>query len=49
MDAKLLLPQVEQIAKKYDEIYKNTGGYFNIFSIANIDSDEVVICRVIKI
>lgn len=48
MDAKLLLSQVGQIAKKYDEIYKNTGGYFNIFSIANIDSDEVVICRVIK-
>lgn len=48
MDAKLLLSQVNQIAKKYDEIYKSTGGYFNIFSIAHIDTDEVVICRVIK-
>ena len=48
MDAKLLLSQVGQISKKYDEIYKSTGGYFNIFSITNIESDEVVICRVIK-
>ena len=48
MDAKLLLSQVNQIAEKYDEIYKSTGGYFNIFSIAHIDTDEVVICRVIK-
>lgn len=48
MDTKLLLSQVNQIAKKYDEIYKSTGGYFNIFSITHIEADEVVICRVIK-
>ena len=26
-----LLSEVGYISKKYDEIYKNTGGYFNIF------------------
>ena len=43
-----LLSEVGYISKKYDEIYKNTGGYFNIFSIANIGYDEITICRVIK-
>ena len=43
-----LLSEVGYISKKYDEIYKNTGGYFNIFSIANIGYDEISICRVIK-
>lgn len=48
MGANLLLNQTCQISKKYDEIYKNTGTHFNIFSIAHIESDEVTICRVIK-
>lgn len=43
-----LLSEVGYISKEYDEIYRNTGGYFNIFSIANIGYDEITICRVIK-
>jgi len=44
----LLLNEVNAIVKKYDEISRNTGGHFNIFSIAAIQTDEVKICRIIK-
>ncbi|MGL4484258.1 MAG: PD-(D/E)XK nuclease family protein [Anaerovoracaceae bacterium] len=42
-----LLREITAISEKYDAIYKKTGGYFNIFNIANIEYDEVKICRVI--
>ena len=41
----ILLNEVKLISDKYDLINKKTGGYFNIFEIANIDTDEVTICR----
>ncbi len=47
MNLELLLSQITAISKRYDEIYKKTGGYFNIFEIANIESNEVTICRVL--
>ncbi|HEY8890494.1 MAG TPA: hypothetical protein VIM70_09590 [Clostridium sp.] len=47
MNIKILLAQISAISKKYDLIYQKTGGYFNIFDIANIESDEVIICRII--
>ncbi len=42
-----LMDAITEISKKYDLLNKNTGGYFNIFEIANIEHDEVVICRVL--
>jgi hypothetical protein len=42
-----LLQEVSAISKKYDLINQKTGGYFNIFQIANIAYDEVTICRVL--
>lgn len=45
---KQLLQAVQSIREKYDAIYKSNGGYFNIFNITNIATDEVRICRVIK-
>ncbi len=47
MNIESLLAQISAISNKYDLIYQKTGGYFNIFDIANIESDEVKICRVI--
>ena len=47
MNIALLLSEVSQISKKYELINQKTGGFFNIFDIANIASDEVCICRVI--
>jgi hypothetical protein len=47
MNIELLLKDVYAISKKYDLINQKTGGYFNIFDIANIASDEVTICRII--
>lgn len=44
----ILLNEVDSIVKKYDEIIRNTGGHFNIFEIAAIQTDEVKICRIIK-
>ncbi len=43
----LLLQQVSGISSKYDLINKKTGGYFNIFEIANIEYNEVIICRLL--
>jgi len=45
MNIQLLLSEVSQISKKYELINQKTGGYFNIFDIANISTDEVTICR----
>lgn len=47
MNIQLLLSEVSQISKKYDLINQKTGGYFNIFNIANISTDEVSVCRII--
>jgi len=47
MNIELLLQEISAISKKYDLINQKTGGYFNVFKIANIDTDEVTICRVI--
>ncbi len=44
---KMLLKEISAVSDKYDSIYRKTGGYFNIFDIANISSDEITICRVI--
>ena len=42
-----LLHEIRSITKKYDLLYQKTGGYFNIFEIANIATDELSICRVL--
>lgn len=47
MNIELLLQEISSISKKYEMINKKTGGYFNIFEITNVSSDEVVICRVL--
>lgn len=47
MRIEILLAQILAISKQYDLIYQKTGGYFNIFDIANIESNEVTVCRVI--
>lgn len=43
----MLLQEINAICKKYTLLNQKTGGYFNIFDIANISTDEVIICRVI--
>lgn len=47
MDVEKMLLEVSHISKKYEMINKMTGGYFNIFDIANISKNEVKICRII--
>lgn len=47
MNVEMLLNKTKLIRDKYDLIYQKTGGYFNIFEIANIGTNEVVICRVL--
>ncbi len=42
-----LLSEVSAINQKYTLVYQKTGAYFNIFDIAGISSDEVVICKLI--
>ena len=42
-----ILKEIASIRKKYDLLAKETGGYFNIFEIADIHSDEVKICRIL--
>lgn len=43
-----LLFEISAISKKYKQLNEKTGGYFNIFDIANIESDEITVCRVIS-
>ncbi len=40
-----LLKEINVISKKYEILNQKTGGYFNIFNVANIVYDEVIICR----
>lgn len=47
MNCQMLLSQIAAISQKYDLLYQKTGGYFNIFEVANIAHDEVAICRVL--
>ena len=47
MRTELLLSEISAISQKYNLINQKTGGYFNVFDIANIASDEVTICRVL--
>lgn len=47
MNCQILLSQITAISQKYDLLYQKTGGYFNIFEVANIAYDEVTICRVL--
>lgn len=47
MNPQMLLHEVNGISKKYELLNKKTGGYFNIFEIANISTDEVILCRVL--
>ena len=47
MEVGLLLKDISAISEKYDLIYQKTGGYFNIFEITNVSTDEVIICRLL--
>lgn len=47
MGIEILLNEIKLIGDKYDLINKKTGGYFNIFEIASIGTNEVIICRVL--
>ena len=42
-----LISDVTAINKKYALIKQKTGAYFNIFDIAGISEDEVVLCKLI--
>lgn len=42
-----LLEEISAVSDKYDLKYRKTGGYFNIFDIADISSHEITICRII--
>lgn len=44
---KSLLKEISEISKKHKTINQKTGGFFNIFQILNVDTDEVRICRFI--
>jgi hypothetical protein len=47
MNFELLLSKIENINKKYDEIYKISGEKFNIFNILQLTSDEISHSRII--
>ena len=47
MEVGTLLKEISSISDKYDLIYQKTGGYFNIFEITNVSTDEVIICRLL--
>ena len=42
-----LLTEISAINQKHTLINQKTGAYFNVFDIAGISSDEVVICRLL--
>lgn len=48
MNIELLLQEISAISKKYDLINQKTGGYFNIFKIANTQRMHVNYTRMIK-
>lgn len=47
MNLEGLLKQVAAISTRYELVYQKTGELFNIFDVAHIGTDEVVLCRVI--
>lgn len=42
-----MISEISKIIERHKKIYEETGSQFNVFSIAGIDSDEVIICRII--
>ena len=42
-----LLLKISAINEKYALINQKTGAYFNIFDIAGISSDEIIICKLL--
>lgn len=47
MNIELLLQDITSVSKKYELIYEKTGGFFNVFSITDISTDELMICKVL--
>lgn len=47
MNLQQLLSQITALSKKYDLLNERTGGFFNVFEIANVAHDEVTVCRMI--
>jgi hypothetical protein len=47
LSTEILLTEISALTRKHDYINRKTGGYFNIFEIANIATKEVTICRVL--
>jgi len=43
----LLLEHGKETIKRFDESYKQSGGKYNVFKIANISTDEVKTCKII--
>lgn len=47
MEIELLLQEISAISTKYELLNQKTGGYFNVFKISNLATDELTICRVL--
>lgn len=47
MNLQIMLMKISEISKKYEQLNKDNGRYFNIFDIVNKATDEVTICRVL--
>lgn len=47
MNLQQLLSQITALSKKYDLLNERTGGFFNVFEIANVAHYEVTVCRMI--
>ena len=47
MNLQQLLSQITALSKKYDLLNERTGGFFNVFEIANVAHDEITVCRMI--
>jgi hypothetical protein len=47
MNLELLLTQISNINKKYEEIYKFSGEKFNIFNLLNLSADEISHSKII--
>ena len=48
MNLELLLTQISNINKKYEEIYKFSGERFNIFNLLNLSGDELSHSKIIS-
>lgn len=47
MNLELLLTQISNINKKYEEFYKFSGEKFNIFNLLNLSGDELSHSKII--